>query len=69
MCFWAVFESHFGHFVCKMGQNGVIWVNLRFLRVPDPSGIEIMQIFFEKTFLAYFGPKGLRKISGPAPKK
>ena len=22
MCFLAVFESHFGHFVCKMGPNG-----------------------------------------------
>ena len=22
MCLLAVFESHFGHFVCKMGQNG-----------------------------------------------
>ena len=56
-----------------MGQNAVQWgvyrVNFGFLRVPDPSGVEIKQKKILEKILAYFGPKGLRKISGLGPKK
>ena len=64
------FDPKIGLFAHKLGQNGVYRVNFGFLRVPDPLGAEIMQkkICFEK-ILAYFGPKGLRKISGLAPPK
>ena len=44
----------------KMGSTGGVYrVNFGFLRVPDPLGVEIMQIkfFLEKKILAFFGPK------------
>ena len=68
------FYPKIGLFAHKLGQNGVHWgvyrVNFGFLRVPDPLRVEIMQKeFFEKNILAYFGPKGLRKISGLPPQK
>ena len=70
----AFFDPKIGLFPHKLGQIGVHWgvyrVNFGFLRVPDPLGVEIMQkkIFFGN-FLAFFGPKGLRKISGLGPPK
>ena len=68
------FDPKTGLFAHKLGQNGVHRgierVNFGFLRVPDPLGVEIMQKKISEKKLAFFGPKGLRKISGlPPPPK
>ena len=58
-----VFDPKLAQNAHKMGQNGVhrgvYGFDFEFLRVPDPLGVEILQkkLFFEKTFLVYFGPK------------
>ena len=58
----AFFDPKIGLFAHKLGQNGVHWVvyrvNFRFLRVPDPWGVEIMQ----KNFALFWPKKDLEKI-------
>ena len=54
-----------------MGSTGGVYrVNFRFLRVPDPLGVEIMQkkMFFVKKF-GLFWPTGTKKNFGLGPKK
>ena len=62
------FDPKIGLFAHKLGQNGVHWgvyrVNFGFLRVPDPLGVEIMQIkfFLEKCFWPFLAQKDLDKF-------
>ena len=57
------FDPQIGLFAHKLGQNGVHWgvyrVNFGFLGVPDPLGVEIMQIKkkFEKKIFGLLWPK------------
>ena len=69
------FDPQIGLFAHKLGQNGVHWgvyrVNFGFLRVPDPLGVEIMQIknFLEKKFWPFLAQKDLEKIWACPPPK
>ena len=69
----AFFDPKNGLFAHKLGQNGVHWgvyrVNFGFLRVPDPSGLEIMQIFLEKKFWPILAQKDLEKFRAWGQKK
>ena len=78
----AFFDPHLVQNAHKMAQNGVKWGGLRgqFWVFEDPRPFGTSKnvflkknfffeenFFFENFFFAYFGPKGLRKISGLGP--
>ena len=71
MLFLAVFESHFGHFVCKMGQNGPFWwVQNEFFLGPTPTQGPMNIVFEQNKLLGQkniFGPPGppTEKFFGP----
>ena len=71
----AFFDPKIGLFAHKLGQNGVHWgvyrVNFGFLRVPDPLGVEIMQIKknWKKNLGLFWPKKDLEKFRAWPPPK
>ena len=67
------FDPNIGLFAHKLGQNRVHWgvyrVNFGFLRVPDPSGVEIMQKKFWEKIWPILGQKDLEKFRACPPQR